>query len=171
MSLEQFKNNVLPVKDKLFRFAYRLLNDEAEAKDVVQEVFIKVWNKRAGLNDLKNTEAWCMTLTKNLSYDKLKSKRVKTTDPLDGHHFQIETRNESPYKSTELKDAMGKINELMRGLPDKQRQVVHLRDVDGFSYKEICDIMKLDMNQVKINLFRARKSLRDNLLKINAYGI
>ena len=66
---------------------------------------------------------------------------------------------------------MQRINQLIASLPEKQRQVIHLRDVEGYSYNEICEILELDMNQVKVNLFRARNAVREKLMKINAYGL
>ena len=66
---------------------------------------------------------------------------------------------------------MERISQLIAGLPEKQRQIIHLRDVEGYSYNEICDIMEIDMNQVKVNLFRARNAVREKLMKINAYGL
>jgi RNA polymerase sigma factor (sigma-70 family) len=66
---------------------------------------------------------------------------------------------------------MQHISELIAGLPEKQRQVMHLRDIEGYSYNEICEIMEIDLNQVKVNLFRARNAVREKLTKINAYGL
>ena len=66
---------------------------------------------------------------------------------------------------------MKRIDELMTQLPDKQRQVMHLRDIEGHSYNEICEILELDMSQVKVNLFRARNAVREKLIKLNAYGL
>ena len=67
MNLEAFQTRVLPAKNKLFRFAFRLLGSSEEAKDVVQEVLIKVWNGREQMAEVQNLEAWCMRITKNLS--------------------------------------------------------------------------------------------------------
>ncbi|QSE96079.1 RNA polymerase sigma factor [Fulvivirga lutea] len=171
MSLEAFKTRVLPTKDKLFRFALKLVGDADEARDIVQEVFIKVWNKRNEMDELENMEAWCMRVTRNLSLDKLKSKKRKLTDSLDQTHDISMGENITPYRSTELSDTMIKIGTFISSLPDKQKQVIQLRDVEGYSYQEICDILEIDMNQVKVNLFRARKSVRENLLNANAYGL
>jgi RNA polymerase sigma factor (sigma-70 family) len=170
MNLEAFQNRVLPTKNKLFRFALRFLNNEEEAKDVVQEVFIRVWNGREQMNEVQNWEAWCMRITKNLSLDRIRSMSRKNAQPLeqafDVHHAEL-----TPHETTELQESMQSINTLIAGLPEKQRQVMHLRDVEGYSYNEICDILELDMNQVKVNLFRARNAVREKLMKINAYGL
>jgi RNA polymerase sigma-70 factor (ECF subfamily) len=170
MNLEAFQNRVLPAKNKLFRFAYRMLASEEEAKDVVQEVLIKVWNGREQMDQVQNWEAWCMRLTKNLSLDYLRSRQRKATDPIE-EGFDIRHDAVSPYEKTELSESMQRINQLIASLPEKQRQVIHLRDVEGYTYNEICEILDLDMSQVKVNLFRARNSVREKFLKINAYGV
>jgi RNA polymerase sigma factor (sigma-70 family) len=170
MNFEMFEARVLPVKNKLFRFAFRLLGSSEEAKDVVQEVFIKVWNGRENMTEIENMEAWCMRITKNLSLDRLRSKQRRATSPLE-ETFDIQNDSLTPHETTEIGESMNKINQFIAALPEKQRQVIHLRDIEGYSYNEICDILELDMNQVKVSLFRARNAVREKLLKINAYGL
>ena len=170
MSLEAFKTRVLPAKNKLYRFALRLLGDQEEAKDIVQEVMIRVWNKRDSLHMYQNMEAWCMQITKNLCYDKLKSKAHQTRVVLPDN-WQIEDNNTTPEKKAEIGDIMNQIHRFICTLPDKQKQVMQLRDIEGYSYKEIGEALEIDINQVKVNLFRARKAIRESLININAYGI
>ncbi len=170
MNLETFQNRVYPVKNKLFRFAFRLLGSSEEAKDVVQEVLIKVWNGREQLGEIQNVEAWCMRVTRNLSLDRLRQQQRRPTDSMEkGLHVQHSAI--SPYDSVEQSENMKRIGELMAVLPEKQRHVMHLRDVEGYSYQEICEILEIDMSQVKVYLFRARNAVREKLLKINAYGL
>lgn len=171
MSLEAFKNRVLPTKDKLYRFAYRMLRNEDEAKDVVQEVMIKVWNKRENMDSWQNIEAWCMQITKNQVLDKVKSKRYKLTDHIDESFDLSDSSFRTPDRIAETNDTMESINKIINALPEKQKQVIQLRDIEGFSYKEISEIMHVDLSQVKVNLFRARKSVKENLININAYGL
>lgn len=170
MDFEGFESQVLPVKNKLYRFAFRLLGSSDEAKDVVQEVLIRVWNGREQLATIENVEAWCMRITKNLSLDRLRAKQRKPTDSLDQAEVVLEV-GLTPYESAEMSESMQRINLLIASLPEKQRQVMHLRDIEGYSYNEICEILELDMNQVKVNLFRARNAVREKFVKINAYGL
>lgn len=170
MNLESFQNRILPAKNKLFRFALRFLGSEEEAKDVVQEVFIRVWNGREQMQEVQNWEAWCMRITKNLSLDRIRSLNRKQTQPLE-ETFDVRHDALTPHESTEMRESMNRINQLIGALPEKQRQVIHLRDIEGYSYNEICEILELDMNQVKVNLFRARNAVREKLLKVNAYGL
>jgi len=170
MELEAFQNRVLPAKNKLFRFALRMLGSEDEAKDVIQEVFIRVWNSRENMDQIQNMEAWCMRITKNLSLDRLRSIQRKGTFPME-EGFDVKHMDVTPDVKTELGESMQNVSQLIAALPEKQRQVIHLRDVEGYTYNEICDILELDMNQVKVNLFRARNAVREKLVKMNAYGL
>lgn len=170
MNLEAFQNRVMPAKNKLFRFALRFLGNEDEAKDIVQEVLIKVWNGRDQMNEVQNWEAWCMRITKNLSLDRIRFLSRRQTQPIEGE-FDLHQSDLTPHETTEQKESMHSINLLISSLPEKQRQVIHLRDVEGYSYNEICEILELDLNQVKVNLFRARNAVREKLIKINAYGL
>jgi RNA polymerase sigma factor (sigma-70 family) len=170
MDIEAFQNRVLPVKNKLFRFALRMLGNEDEAKDVIQEVFVKVWNGRDQMADIQNMEAWCMRITKNLSLDRLRSIQRKGTYQMEAG-FDVQHTDATPDVKAELGESMQNVSQLIAALPEKQRQIIHLRDVEGYTYSEICDILELDMNQVKVNLFRARNAVREKLMKINAYGL
>jgi RNA polymerase sigma factor (sigma-70 family) len=170
MNFEMFESRVLPVKNKLFRFAFRLLGSSEEAKDVVQEVFIKVWNGRDHMASIDNMEAWCMRITRNLSLDKIRARQRKATDSIE-ENFDIQNDSRTPYEATENSENMQQISQLIASLPEKQRQVMHLRDIEGYSYNEICEMLELDMNQVKVNLFRARNAVREKFVKINAYGL
>lgn len=170
MDLKAFENRVLPTKNKLFRFALRFVGNEDDAKDIVQEVFLKVWNSRHEVREIQNWEAWCMRVTKNLSLDRLRLLNRKQTLPIE-ESFDLQHEALTPHESTEMDESMQKISEMIKALPEKQRQVIHLRDIEGYSYQEICEILQLDMNQVKVNLFRARNSVREKLTKIDAYGL
>lgn len=169
MSLEAFKTRVLPVKDKLFRYTLRILKNEDEAKDVVQETMIKVWNKRDEMHTYENMEAWCVRVARNLSLDKLKSKHNNALN-ID-NAYDLQSNYQSPYASAEQSDTMTTVHHFINQLPELQKQVIQLRDIDGFSYQEISDILKQNINTVKVNLFRARKCVREQLVNENAYGL
>ncbi|HEY8512832.1 MAG TPA: RNA polymerase sigma factor [Cyclobacteriaceae bacterium] len=170
MDLKAFQTNVLPLKSKLFRFALRMLGNSDEAKDVVQEVFTRVWTKGKAMEEVHNWEAWCMRVVHNLSIDRIRLNNRQHSVPLS-EGLNIVNNAPSPHDRTELVESMRQVSEIMATLPLKQQQVLHLRDVEGYSYKEICDVLDLDMNQVKVYLFRARNALREKLIRMNAYGL
>ena len=158
----------MPTRNKLYRFALSYLKNEEEAKDIVQEVFIKVWDKKRSLNFYQNIEAWCMKLTKNLSLDRIKSRQFQLS--ASNEHLPEIAGEDSPYKETELNNTISLVRKFIENLPEKQRDILHLRDVEGYAYQEIADILNLDINQVKVNLFRARKTVKQKMLNVETDG-
>lgn len=168
MNLTEFKNSILPAKDKLYRMALRIVGDRAEAQDVVQEVFIKIWKKRAHLDEISNIDAFCMRMTKNLAIDKTRSKHKRTQSL--GHGLDFATHSRNPHQQVETNDTINRVRQLMETLPTKQKMVMQLRDIEEMSYDEIAKSLDIPMNQVKVNLFRARKKIRELLLN-QSYGL
>jgi RNA polymerase sigma-70 factor (ECF subfamily) len=166
---QAFEQIILPLKDKLFRFALSYLNNEDDAKDVVQDVMIKTWEDVKDLTAIRNIEAWCMTLVKNRSLDKLKRKGRNHLQIVDQHQLRIVDAD--PLQQTVANERMLQIKEVISLLPEKQRDVINLRDVEGYTYQEIADIMEIEMNNVKVLLHRARMQVRNSLKNIQDYGI
>jgi RNA polymerase sigma-70 factor (family 1) len=166
MTTEEFKSDVMPVKNKLYRLACRLLGNSEEAQDVVQEIFIRLWSKRETLSEYRSIEAFAMTMTKNLCLDKLKS-------PSSRKEIFDESRempdHRTPYSETELSDTMKMIRLAMEALPEQQKMVIQLRDIEGCDFDEIAEVTGMSLNNVRVNLSRARKKIRDTLIKIHSY--
>jgi len=166
--MDQFGELIKPFKDKMFRFALRMVGSTDVAEDVVQEVFIKLWKKRDYIDQIKNLEAWCMQLTRNLSIDKLRSKHRRTEDL--GGHYELQDKGRNPEEKTISSDIYTKIQTMIQALPEKQKMVIQLRDIEGYSYQEIADALELPLNQVKVNLFRARNTIKKQILKLKMNG-
>ena len=159
-------DTILPIKNKLYRYALRIVGNEMVAEDVVQEVLIKVWKKKKDLEQIENKEAWCMTVTRNLALDKLRRKKMQVDD-VDNHRY-IADKNMSPYQSLQSDDTMRIIRQAINELPEAQKQVIHLREVEGYAYQEISDITGYSLDKVKVYLHRARIALRHKLTGIYA---
>ena len=166
MTTEEFKSDVLPIKNKLYRFALRILGNSEEAQDVVQEIFIRLWSKRDKISEYRSIEAFAMTMTRNLCFDMLKSpsSKIETLD-----ETRAMTDNRTPYSETETSDTIKMVFMAMDSLPEQQRMVIHLRDVEGCDFDEIAEVTGLSLNNVRVNLSRARKKIRDTLIKIHNY--
>ncbi|HMQ49941.1 MAG TPA: RNA polymerase sigma factor [Saprospiraceae bacterium] len=164
MNTEAFKTSILPVKNKLYRLALRITGNPAEAEDVVQEVFIKLWQTRDQLSHIANVEAWCMQLTKNRAIDKTRSRHHQSEDLELAYGFSSNGHN--PERELELQDTLGHIKRLMCQLPEAQKMSMELRDIEGLSYEEIADTLQLSLAQVKTNIFRARKTIQSKLLQL-----
>jgi len=166
MTTEDFKNNLMPVKHKLFRLANRLLSNRQEAEDAVQEVYLKIWNIRNELEKYTNREGLMMTMTRNLCLDKLKSKKNKYTGL---NSYDTIEQTPDPYEQVVLSDTVKRVKEAMQELPEQQKTIVHLRDVEGYKLEEIVNITGFDLNYIRVNLSRSRKKIRESIQKIHAY--
>ncbi len=165
MIVEEVIQTIWKMRDKLFRFSLKILDSRSEAEDVVQEVYFKVLNKLSDVEGVINPEAWCMTLTKNLSLDKLKSKHRRVNEISEA--ATLSETSDNPMKRAELLDTVAHVKRLIKSLPEKQRDVIHLRDVEQMSYEEIVDILHIPLSQVKINLHRARSAIRMQMIELD----
>ena len=163
-----FRNDILPLKDKLFRLALRITFDRAEAEDVVQETLIRVWNKRDEWTKFGSIEAYCLTVAKNLAIDRSERKDAQTVELTP--EMEQTSGASNPYDHLVDKEQMTLIHRLVNELPDKQRLIMQLRDIEGKSYKEIAVVLHLTEEQVKVNLFRARQKVKQRYLDIDGYG-
>ena|ERR1700761_3207264 len=150
MAQDLFKQRILPMTDRLFRLAFGLLHNQQEAEDVVQDAMIRIWSKQDEWINWQNPEGYCMKTVRNLCIDRVRKKGVKplgeeATDPFD----EMDTR-----------ERMGRIRTSIRSLPEHQQMVIHLREIEGFSYNEIAGILGQSLDQIKVNLFRARNALK-----------
>ncbi|MEQ9441990.1 MAG: RNA polymerase sigma factor [Cyclobacteriaceae bacterium] len=168
MNIQTFKSNVFPVQAKLFRFAKTMLHDEEDAEDTVQEALLKLWQNRQNLTSYKSIEALAIVVTKNLCLDKLKSSHRNRVVPMQPSIDS--TDSTTPYQQTELLDSANLLRQLMSQLPEQQRLIIHLRDVEEYSYEEIEQITGMCINNIRVTLSRARRSVRELYTKINAYG-
>jgi len=167
MQIAKFSQMLSLYKDKMFRYAFNIVGSRFAAEDVVQEAMIKIWKKREQFAEIENKEAWCVTVTRNLAIDKVRAaKKRRAGDITEYHH--ISDSDPSPDVQLEHKDALQKVGVILDGLPPQQKEIITLRDVEGYTYQEIADILEISVDQVKVNLHRARKSLRSKLLALRS---
>ena len=164
-----FRDDILPLKDKLFRLALRITFDRAEAEDVVQDTMIRVWNKREEWTQFGSIEAYCLTVAKNLAIDRSQKKEAQNVELTP--EMEEESEISGPYDQLVNNERMSIIHRLINELPEKQRLIMQLRDIEGESYKEIAKILNLTEEQVKVNLFRARQKVKQRYLEIVEYGL
>lgn len=164
-----FRDDILPLKDKLFRWALRITFDRAEAEDVVQDTMIRVWNKREEWTQFGSIEAYCLTVAKNLAIDRSQKKEAQNVELTP--EMEEESEISGPYDQLVNNERMSIIHRLINELPEKQRLIMQLRDIEGESYKEIAKILNLTEEQVKVNLFRARQKVKQRYLEIDEYGL
>ena len=167
-----FRNDVLPLKNELYRLALRITLNPAEAEDIVQETMIKVWNRREQWDNIESIEAFCLTICRNISLDKMRKMENQNQSLEEGEHDAPDQSYASnPEEQAMQQDKLKLIRRLINALPEKQRSAMQLRDFEGKSYKEIAQIMDISEEQVKINIFRARQTIRQKFLETEEYGL
>ena len=166
-----FRDDVLPLKNELFRLALRITLNPAEAEDVVQETMIKVWNRRDKWDEIESIEAFCLTICRNIALDKTRKMENQNASLEDGHDALDSSYVSNPEEQAMQQDRIQLVRRLINDLPEKQRSVMQLRDFEGKSYKEIAKIMGISEEQVKINIFRARQTIRKKFEQTENYGL
>lgn len=166
-----FQNDVLPLKNKLFRLALRITLNREEAEDVVQDTMIKVWNARDRWQELDSIETYSLTIARNLSLDRIK-KMDNQNDSLEEQNTErLDETSSTPSERMIQKDKLNIVRNIINELPEKQRSCLQLRDIEGKSYKEIADILSITEDQVKVNIFRARQTVKQRFQQFDSYGL
>lgn len=166
MTLNEFKTEVLPLKNKMYRLALRFLHNHEEARDATQEVMLRLWSRNEELSNYRSIDAFAMTMTRNLCLDKLKSKQWQESSLDSDETMKQPQTADDQY---DLKEMVEIVKRIIGALPEQQKTVIHLRDFEGFDFEEIAEITELSLNNIRVILSRARKNVRDQLIKIQKY--
>ncbi|WP_106567302.1 RNA polymerase sigma factor [Cecembia rubra] len=153
-----FEAHIWPLKSKLYRMAYLWVKDREAANDVLQQVFEKAWTKRNDLQTMENPTGWMVRALKNESMQHFRGSRKMEaiTD--------LELEDEEIQESEPQGERLKMVFRFLDKLPEKQKEVFQLREVEGLTYEEIADYLEISVDQVKVNLHRARKSLKEYLI-------
>lgn len=168
MNQSEFIKTINPFKDRLFRLAKRLLVSTEEAEDATQEVLVRLWNNRGKLKSYNSVEALAVTITKNYCLDQLKSKRATEMRIV---HSNYTDRDAGLQQQAEDRDSWSWVEKIMDELPEQQKIIVQLRDIEQYEFEEIAKMMDMNETAVRVALSRARKAIREELTKKHSYGI
>ncbi len=167
MNQNEFIQLTTPFKDKIFRLAKRLLISSEEAEDATQEVLVKLWNKNENLETYTSVEAFAMTITKNYCLDQLKSKRATNLKIV---HTNYKDRDASLDQQIEDEDSLSWVEKIIYQLPEQQRLIIQMRDIEQYEFEEMATILEMSENTIRVALSRARKTIREYMTKIHQYG-
>lgn len=162
-----FRTNVLPMGDRLFRLALSITMNRAEAQDVVQDTLLAVWEKRGEWERIASLEAFATTVCRNRALDVVKragraNAQLKEATPIAG---------QAPHLQMEARERLTLVGQFMQELPESQRTILHLRDIEGLSYQEIAQTMAISETQVKVYLHRARTKIKQQVDLTERYGL
>ncbi len=164
MNASEFKQRFLPLNVKLYKVAYLLLGNEDDAKDVVQDAYLKLWNKRDTLTNIDNDQGYCTTLVRNMCLDRYRAASLSIVDK-PPEELPLAS-NDNASSSVELRQTEQLLNQCLARLPAQQQQMVRLRDINGCSMQEIEKATGLTAVNARVLLSRARKSLRTHFQSI-----
>ncbi|MCW5519694.1 RNA polymerase sigma factor [Aureitalea sp. L0-47] len=167
MTQKEFLTTVLPFKDKLYRLAKRLLVSSDEAEDAVQEIMLKLWKGKEKMGNYKNPEAFAMTMTKNYCLDRLKSKQAGNMKIVHSNF----KNSDNIERQVEANDGVSLVFQIMETLPEQQRMILQLRDVEQYDFAEIAEMLDIKETAIRVALSRARKTVREQMIKKYNYGI
>ena len=167
MTQNEFVHLTNPFKDKLFRLAKRLLVSTEEAEDATQEVILKLWNKKENLAQYNSLEAFAMTITKNYCLDQLKSKRAQNLKIV---HNNFTDNEASLQQKLEDQDSLNWVEKIIMQLPIQQQIIIQMRDIEQCEFEEIAVILEMNETAIRVALSRARKTIREFMLKTHRYG-
>ena len=164
MTEKEFKIKVLPLSSQVYPMAKRLLITDDAAKDAIQLSMLKLWENRRKLNECDSVTAFVFRVVRNTCLDEIKRKK-----PVVVNDFLFAENRFSTQTQYEDKEAVVLVRQIVSELPQGQREVLQMRDIDGLEFNEISEILASDLPYIRVLLSRARKAVKEKLGKIYAY--
>jgi len=170
--IQAFEKLIEGYQKKVYNIAYRMLGNSEDAFDVSQEVFIKVFKAIVNFKEESSFSTWIYRIAKNVCLDELRKKKkaqvvsIHSTIQADDSEFsiQLEDFQKGPEELLEIKELKNEVNKAINCLTDEHKLVIQLRDISGFSYEEIAEILQCSLGTVKSRISRARNSLKNILI-------
>ena len=169
MNNTDFDRRILSMKDRIFRLAKSMLGDRAEAEDAMQDILEKLWRQRNEIGGYSNVEAFVYTSTRNYCIDRIRSRNTRLEKA--GSIAYESQRVSEISREIEARDMKSAVAAIIATLPDRQQMVIHLRDIEELGFDEISEATGMDETNVRVALSRARKAVREQLIKIMNHGI
>lgn len=169
--LKAYEKIIELYEKKVFSIIYHMTKNESDIPDIAQEVFIKIYKNLSKFKKQSSLYTWIYRITVNVCIDEMKKKKkviylndtIKTED--GEYEVQIADDGKSLEETIEEKETRIKLKNYIKELPEKQRIILILRDIKGFTYMEIAEILKMNLGTVKSQINRARVALKKILMK------
>src|SRR5664280_1966928 len=155
MTRADFNDLVRQLNRNLYGLAFRILRNQEEAEDAVQDVFIKLWNMGRKIDEYKSIGALAATMTKNTCIDLIRKKKHIVQEGYEGMELSGHD-NSSPYELMASREPEDILYHIIDQLPEIYKEVIKLREIDGMTYEEIADKTKQNINTLRVTLSRAR---------------
>jgi RNA polymerase sigma factor (sigma-70 family) len=159
MTISEYNKSVENYSDNLYRFVLKNIKDIDKAKDIVQDTFLKFWEKRENV-DVSKSKSYLFTTAYHTLIDVVRREKKQ------GSFNDVKEENYST--QTEYSDLQEILHQAIEQLPEDQKAVILLRDYEGYAYDEIAEITGMTVSQVKVYIFRGRKFLKNYLVSVEA---
>ena len=166
MTKQEFRKSIFSLSDRLYPMIMRFLGNQSDAKDAIQDIMVKLWNKRAQLSKHPNVSGFVFLTARNHCLDVLKRKKLTVVELTD-NNYKVTDADHCDHRYIELKEM---IEEILASFPLLQKEILILRDIDGLEYKEIAEIKDLTVEHVRVLVSRTRKRVQQELIKHHNYG-
>lgn len=170
MKKYSFENDILPLKDVLYRLALRIVLSREEAEDIVQDTLIRVWERRDTWYQIDSIEAFTVRICRNLALDRIRKASSRNAS-LEQDNIVEPSTHTTPYERAMQKEKLAIVKRIVDELPEKQRACIQLRDFEGKQYKEIAETLDMSEDLVKVTIFRARQTIRQKFKQTDNYGL
>ncbi len=158
MNIQLFQQQITRLTDPLFRFALWRLGRREEAEDAVQDTFLRIWEMRDSLSKYDRLDYLAFRILRNLCIDRARKRKLDIKDwP---KNLDLATDLQSPHRKIELREELMAVEKAARALPEQQKTILFLRNIEGYSTKEVAEMLEMKVNTVEVKLSRARKGLR-----------
>jgi RNA polymerase sigma-70 factor (ECF subfamily) len=164
MGAREFKQRFMPFHRRLYRVGYHLTGNAQDAEDLLQDTYLKLWQKRDDLKEEVVTEAYLVTLMQNLFRDQRRLKRIDTSEDIDDHAEPPDER--SLAETLEAKDEARQMGTLMDGLPERDRNIIQMHLVEDKSYEEMEQDTGLSQGNLRIIMMRTKQKLKEQYSKL-----
>ena len=165
-----FRTDILPHRDRLYRLALGITLHTAEAEDVVQDTMMRAWEQRSQWAEIQNVGAWLVQICRNLALDR-KKRAQHESGAVPEDFLEASHQSSSLSETLDARESLTLLSRLMAQLPPPQDEVVRLRDIEGLSYHEVAVALDLSEDQVRVYLHRGRQKLREQYLRLQNYGL
>lgn len=165
-----FRHDLLPLKDKIYRMGLRITLNAQEAEDLTQDTLLRAWTKREDLAEVDNLEAFCLTMCRNLALDRI-NRSESANLSLEAEQTDASDLAPQPDEQLEHREKLQRVHQLFNHLPEKLRTALQLRDIEEMTYAQAAEIMHISEADFKVTLHRARKAIKTQYEKIENYGL
>ena len=165
MKEKEFNRTIIPLGDKMYRFALSIVGCGEDAQDVVQDVMEHLWSSLTRVNPT-NIEAFVMRSVRNASLDKVTGAR-RRAERMDDLAY-LSNRTTAPRDEFDVGDL---VEQFVAELPERQQTILHLRDVEGYDFDTIAEVVGMESATVRVNLSRARREIKEKMERAMKFGL